>query len=89
MFDTLPDSPQMGVSSVEFSESGRLMFVAYYDAFNQSQPSHLLVWDVLRGEPCSIVKTNVSHFFLVHLRYLSCVLHLTLLRFFRVVAALC
>jgi len=52
--------PQMGVSSVEFSLSGRLMFVAYYDAHDHSQPSHLLAWDILRGQPHSVVKTNVS-----------------------------
>eukprot|EP00039_Didymoeca_costata_P027111 m.17438 g.17438 ORF g.17438 m.17438 type:complete len:355 (-) comp6022_c0_seq1:156-1220(-) len=42
--------PQVGVSSISLSKSGRLLFVGYYDV-NDPLHNHILAWDTLCGNP--------------------------------------
>jgi WD40 repeat protein len=45
--------PKMGLCSLAFSNSGRLLLSSFYNVEDENEDSHILAWDTLKGDPVS------------------------------------
>ena len=52
------EPPKMGVCSLAFSKSGRVMFSSFYNTQDENEESHVVAWDTLRGDPLDELMTG-------------------------------